>query len=62
MTLLLLNFLKVTDMDQIEISNLNRQFLYRPSDVNKFKSEVAANAAKKANPNMNIKAWSLKVC
>jgi ubiquitin-activating enzyme E1 len=37
----------ITDMDTIEISNLNRQFLYRPWDVNGFKSKVAAEAAKK---------------
>jgi ubiquitin-activating enzyme E1 len=34
----------VTDMDTIEISNLNRQFLYRPGDVTKLKSEVSAKA------------------
>lgn len=53
--------IQVTDMDQIEISNLNRQFLYRPWDVSKFKSEVAANAAKKMNSDMKIHAWTNKV-
>lgn len=37
----------LTDMDTIEISNLNRQFLYRPWDVTKFKSKTAAEAVKK---------------
>jgi len=51
----------VTDMDTIEISNLNRQFLYRPLDVNGFKSKVAAEAAKKMNPHMNIESWTVRV-
>lgn len=51
----------VTDMDTIEISNLNRQFLYRPWDIGKLKSETAAAAVKKMNPAMNIKAWAVKV-
>lgn len=32
----------ITDMDLIEKSNLNRQFLFRPHDVQKAKSVTAA--------------------
>ncbi len=53
----------ITDMDTIEKSNLNRyiilliisQFLFRPWDVSKLKSETAVNAVTKMNPNMNGK-------
>lgn len=44
----------VTDMDIIEKSNLNRQFLFRPWDVSKPKSGTAAKAAKGMNPAFNI--------
>ncbi|XP_029466459.1 ubiquitin-like modifier-activating enzyme 1 [Rhinatrema bivittatum] len=44
----------VTDMDTIEKSNLNRQFLFRPWDVTKMKSETAAEAVKQMNPNIRI--------
>jgi ubiquitin-activating enzyme E1 len=44
----------VTDMDIIERSNLNRQFLFRPADVQKPKSDVAARAVKTMNPDINI--------
>merc|ERR550519_1932098 len=40
----------VTDMDTIEKSNLNRQFLFRPHDVGQMKSDCAANAVTKMNP------------
>lgn len=44
----------VTDMDSIERSNLNRQFLFRPRDIGRQKSEVAAEAVREMNPYMNI--------
>lgn len=44
----------VTDMDTIEKSNLNRQFLFRPWDVTKMKSETAAAAVKRMNPSVHI--------
>ena len=44
--------ISVTDMDQIERSNLNRQFLFRPKDVGKLKSECAAQAVQAMNPDL----------
>ncbi|KAK5872579.1 hypothetical protein PBY51_013263 [Eleginops maclovinus] len=46
----------VTDMDFIERSNLNRQFLFRSNDIGKPKSDVAAKAAREMNPAMKITA------
>ncbi|KAJ2770047.1 E1 ubiquitin-activating protein [Coemansia nantahalensis] len=45
----------VTDMDTIEKSNLNRQFLFRPSDVGKLKSDTAAAAVAAMNPDIGGK-------
>lgn len=43
----------VTDNDNIEISNLNRQFLFRKADIGKSKSKIACREAKKMNPKFN---------
>lgn len=45
----------VTDNDQIEKSNLNRQFLFRPADVGKLKSEAAAKTVQAMNPDLKGK-------
>ncbi|XP_043470498.1 ubiquitin-like modifier-activating enzyme 1 isoform X1 [Leptopilina heterotoma] len=52
----------VTDMDFIEKSNLNRQFLFRPQDVQKSKSSTAARVIKTMNPDVNIVAHENRVC
>ena len=49
----------VIDLDTIELSNLNRQFLFRKNDIGKFKSEVATNFIKAKFPKMEIR-WDNK--
>ena len=51
----------VTDMDTIELSNLNRQFLFRNRDLGKRKSEVAARAAKAMNAGIKVIAMDTPV-
>jgi ubiquitin-activating enzyme E1 len=48
-------------MDRIEKSNLSRQFLFRNSDINHFKSTTAAKAAKAMNSDLKITAYQEKV-
>ena len=53
-------YIKLTDMDQIEKSNLNRQFLFRPQDVGQMKSGCAAEAVQAMNPDLKGKIEALK--
>ena len=56
------NKFMVTDNDNIEVSNLSRQFLFKKNDVGKSKSEVAKNAVKLMNPECNVESMQDKVC
>ncbi|RHY80018.1 hypothetical protein DYB26_003579 [Aphanomyces astaci] len=51
----------LTDMDLIEKSNLNRQFLFRSTDVGQAKSSTAATAIQSINPHVNIQAYVTRV-
>lgn len=51
----------VTDMDQIEVSNLSRQFLFRTKDVGSLKSTCAAAAVKAMNPDLTVDAKAIRV-
>ena len=46
----------VTDNDSIEMSNLNRQFLFHIDDIGKSKSECACSSVKLLNKEMNCEA------
>ena len=52
----------MTDDDQIEISNLNRQFLFRKTNVGGSKSMVATEASRKMNPDLNSVGVKLRTC
>jgi ubiquitin-activating enzyme E1 len=51
----------LTDPDQIEKSNLNRQFLFRSQHIGKPKSETAASVIRNMKPEMKITAHLQKV-
>ena len=51
----------ITDMDKIEKSNLNRQFLFRNNNIGQYKSEAAKEAILEMNPDVNIVAHTNKI-
>ncbi|GAA5825052.1 hypothetical protein JCM3770_004514 [Rhodotorula araucariae] len=48
--------IQVLDLDTIDLSNLNRQFLFQKQHVKRPKAVVARETALKFNPNVNITA------
>eukprot|EP00775_Hariotina_reticulata_P001221 gene1221-1560_t len=62
-TLVLTGFhnIDVIDLDTIETSNLNRQFLFRRAHVSQSKAQVAADVVKSFAPNANIKAYQANI-
>ncbi|RKK92733.1 Ubiquitin-activating enzyme E1-like [Fusarium oxysporum] len=46
----------IVDLDTIDLSNLNRQFLFRHEHIKKSKALVAKEAAERFNPNVKIVA------
>ncbi|KAL9238229.1 hypothetical protein vseg_012683 [Gypsophila vaccaria] len=51
----------IVDMDTIEVSNLNRQFLFRKSHVGQSKAQVARDAVLKVRPDISITAYHSNV-
>ncbi|XP_057966170.1 SUMO-activating enzyme subunit 2 [Malania oleifera] len=51
----------IIDMDTIEVSNLNRQFLFRQSHVGQSKANVARDAVLKFRPNVSITSYHANV-
>jgi ubiquitin-activating enzyme E1 len=47
----------VTDNDNIEVSNLNRQFLFRKNNVGDSKSKVACTIAKDINTDLTVQDY-----
>ncbi|KAI1269541.1 hypothetical protein F5Y18DRAFT_370456 [Xylariaceae sp. FL1019] len=46
----------IVDLDTIDLSNLNRQFLFRHEHIKKSKALVAKDVAERFNPNVRIEA------
>jgi len=51
----------IIDMDKVDLTNLNRQFLYGPSDIGKVKAEASAKVLGKVNPHIEINGINEKI-
>lgn len=48
--------LMIADFDTVDATNLGRQVLYTPDDIDRRKAEIAANRLRVINPDINITA------
>ncbi|KAI8388277.1 uncharacterized protein BYT42DRAFT_491430 [Radiomyces spectabilis] len=53
--------IEVVDLDTIDISNLNRQFLFQKKHVKKSKAHIARESALKFNPSVTIKSHQANI-
>lgn len=53
--------ISIVDMDKIELSNLNRQFLFRQKDIGRYKSEVVAEFIQKKYAEIKVNYYTKKV-
>jgi ubiquitin-like 1-activating enzyme E1 B len=51
----------VVDLDTIDLSNLNRQFLFRHEHIKKPKAVIAKEAAQRFNPSANITTYHANI-
>ena len=51
----------IVDDDKVEITNLNRQILYTPKDLGKFKATQARNIVKIINTDINVKIYKKRL-
>ena len=51
----------IVDFDKVEISNLNRQTLFNPSDIGKYKVDQAKKAINKINKKIKIISFKKKI-
>jgi molybdopterin-synthase adenylyltransferase len=56
-----IGYIRIVEFDVVELSNLNRQVLYRTSDVGKSKGETAAQTLQALNPDIKIEAVDARV-
>ena len=51
----------IVDNDKVELSNLNRQIVYRSDDIGKFKVDIAKKKIKSISKYASIKSYKTRV-